>query len=126
MESVIVKCPRCGKNLECVVGESRICPNCGCKIREELIKSAYSEYQSRIKSNKNRKKTKGLAVAIIAIGIEVGILLLFLLSKCDLISVTDGEHCVICGKDAIYTTPDGQGLCSEHVLDLLSRDEKER
>lgn len=126
METVIVECPRCGKKAEYELGKSPVCPHCGHKIKPIIIYNESVRRDIERVRETERKAARGGNPLLIVVCVGWIIIILFLLSQCGSIFAADGEHCVLCGKDAIYTTPDGQGLCSEHVLDLLSRDEKER
>ena len=124
METVIVECPRCGKKAEYELGKSPICPHCGHKIKPIIIYNESVRRDIERKCKENPKLTRGANPLLIVVCVGWIIIILFLLSQCGSIFAADGEHCVICGKDAIYTTSSGQGLCVEHLLDGLSYNDK--
>lgn len=133
---IIVSCPKCGQKLRCTAGGVGTCPKCGEKvhfpnekpiidIRDESKLNDFNKKQNLDSfKNSNKHNEEDLQKSKNA---KSGCLIMFVLALIIIFSLfaisslgSDGDHCTICGRKAVYTTGSGEGLCVQHLFDGLT------
>lgn len=108
-----VKCPHCGQMQRYKDG---FCINCGKAL--EFSKDNVS-FQNDTNKNQSSKSSFGAIVAILVV-----VLIVFVLVQIGS-GPGDSSKCYICGKESVYTTSSGYGLCAKHLIEGLDYDKRQ-
>lgn len=149
---MVTKCPKCGQMLKAEPGQTGTCPKCSTRITfpeghpkmGELVKCPHcgqiqrykdgfcincgkalefskdnGSFQNGTNKNQSSKSSFGAIVAILVV-----VLIVFVLVQIGG-GPGDSSKCYICGKESVYTTSSGYGLCAKHLIEGLDYDKRQ-